>query len=93
MSETLSFVLPVALDQTGRPGSDLERMQLLLDSLNGRLDKQDIDAFLVITRPQDFEAVSAYVSSSAFRDVACVVNENSICVELASDPDIVPRVS
>jgi hypothetical protein len=85
--ETLSFVLPVALGHTGRPGSDLERMKLLLDSLSGRLDPRHIDAFLVITRPQDFEAVSACVRSSVFRDVARVIDENSICAELAADPD------
>ena len=87
MSEKLSFVLPVALGHTGRPGSDLDRMKLLFDSLSGRIDKRDVGAFLVITRPQDLEVVSSCISSTDFSDVTSVISENSICPELASDPD------
>jgi hypothetical protein len=87
MNEKLSFVLPIALGHTGRPGSDLDRMKLLFDSLSGRIDKQDVGAFLVITRPQDLEIVSSCISSTDFSDVTSVISENSICPELASDPD------
>jgi hypothetical protein len=53
----LSFVLPVAISDTGRPGDDLRRMQLLLESFIRCFPRQDIAGFLVIAKPDEMSSV------------------------------------
>jgi Family of unknown function (DUF6492) len=83
----LSFVLPVALGHTGRPGSDLERVTLLFESFVRCFPTAEIGAFLIITRPQDMQAVSDCVADAELGTFVHVVDETTICPELADDPD------
>jgi len=83
----LSFVLPVALANTGRPGSDLGRLQLLLESFAQCVRPEDVGTFLVITRHQDMEAVAASLAESCVADFVDLIDENVICPELVADPE------
>jgi hypothetical protein len=81
----LSFVLPLALAGTGRPGNDLARASLLFDSFERCFSRNHIATFLVVTRPQDLDAVSAALARAG-TDYVDLVSETAICPELADDP-------
>jgi hypothetical protein len=82
----LSFVLPLALAGTGRPGSDLERASLMFESFERCFRADQIASFLVVTRPQDLDAVAAHLRSIGVLDSVDLISETIICPELAMDP-------
>jgi len=83
----LSFVLPVAISDTGRPGNDLGRMNLLLESFTRCFPREHLATFLVVTKPHEMALVSAALAASGASEFAEVVSETQICPELAADPD------
>ena len=83
----LSFVLPVAISDTGRPGDDLRRMQLLLESFVRCFPRQDIASFLVVAKPAEMRVVSDSLIASGAATFVDIVAETQICPELAADPD------
>ena len=87
--ERLSFVLPIALAETGRPGQDLERLDLLLKSFLRYFDRRSLGNFLIVTRPCDMPQVRAsaarYLAGSSLPFE--IIDENRICPEFAADPD------
>jgi hypothetical protein len=82
---SLTFVLPVALAETGRPGSDLGRLTLLLETFARYFDSRDLASFLVITRPLDIARVRQHLADVG-ADFAEVRDETEVCPSLASDP-------
>jgi hypothetical protein len=82
----LSFVVPVALADTGREGSDLERLSLFLDTFLHFFDRRDLADFLVVARPQDVAALERLVARKGMSGIARVLDENDIVPELRSDP-------
>jgi glycosyltransferase involved in cell wall biosynthesis len=86
-SDSLSFVLPVALSDTGRPGNDLDRIKLVLESFVRCFNINDIGTFLIITRPQDMKIVSGCLGSTGFAEFIDLVDETMVCPELSGDPD------
>src|SRR5579862_3360372 len=90
MSEQrLSFVLPIALAETGRPGDELGRFHLLLESFLELFDTSSIGNFLIVTRPDDLHTVGR--SLAAFPAAASlpfeITDENALCPEFKNDPD------
>jgi hypothetical protein len=86
MADKLTLVLTVALSDTGRPGNDLDRASILLESLNTYVRAENIEELLVITRPQDIENLSTYMSKHLRSIRYAVVDENSICPVLRTNP-------
>jgi hypothetical protein len=84
-STPLTFVLPIALADTGRPGSDLLRLQLLLETFTRFFDRRDLAAFLLITRPEDIESLRT--SAIDLPDFVQICDETDLCPCLASNPD------
>jgi hypothetical protein len=83
----ISFVLPIALSDTGRPGSDLERLHILLHSLTKYFDMSSLADFFVIARPTDLAAVSGMLDSYSDIPALCILNEQELCPELSEDPN------
>lgn len=82
--ERLSYVLPLALADTGRPGSDLERAALLLETFSRCAHPDEVAALLLITRPQDRPAIEAL--ARRFPLVSAVLDETEVCASLRSQP-------
>ena len=73
----LSFVLPVAISDTGRPGNDLGRMSLLLESFTRCFPREHLATFLVVTKPHEMALVSAALAASGASEFADVVSETA----------------
>jgi hypothetical protein len=85
--ESISFVLPVSVANTGRGGEDIKRLDLLLMSFLRHFSTSNLKDFWIVS-PHDeidaiLEAVRSHTTDSRFR----VIPETSICPELAADPD------
>ena len=83
----LTFVLTLALAGTGRPGSDLERARILLDSMNRFVPRESVEKLLVVTRPADFEAVRTFLLAYERQIEITVRDETEVCPGLATNPD------
>ena len=81
----LTFVLPVALGDTGRPGSDLERLTLLLETFSSCFDRRDLASFILISRPADLTIIRRHLVAIGARFVE-LRDETEVCGSLASDP-------
>src|SRR5579863_7354845 len=83
----ISFVLTVALSDTGRSGSDLDRLRILLRSFTKYFDMSSLGDFFIITRPIDLPAVSKTVESYFDISALYILNEQELCPELSEDPN------
>jgi hypothetical protein len=83
----ISFVLLIALSDTGRPGSDLERLHILLRSFTKYFDMSSLGDFFIITRPTDLAPVSKMLESCFHIPTLYILNEQELCPELSEDPD------
>jgi hypothetical protein len=84
--ESLSFVVPLALADTGREGNDLDRLSLFLDTFLNFFDRRDLADFLIVTRPQDISALEQLVARKRMGAIVRVLDENDIVPEFRSDP-------
>lgn len=75
------------LSDTGRPGSDLERLRILLRSFTKYFDMSSLGDFFIITRPIDLPAVSKTVKSYFHISALYILNEQELCPELSEDPN------
>lgn len=89
MQDALSFVLPVALSGTGRPGSDLDRLDMLLSSFLANFQLAAVGSFTVITRPDDFAVVRERLRSFTQIPSIQLINECDLCPELNADPETI----
>ena len=85
-TNTLSFVLTLALGGTGRSGSDLARAAILLDSMVKHVPREQIAELLVVTRPQDVNEVRHRLEAYRKRLRLRVVNEDALCPDLSANP-------
>ena len=85
-SSQLTFVLPLALSGTGRPGSDAERSDLLLRSMARFVEPDAIAELLIVSRSGDREAIAARLAASPPPFRFRIVDETHLCPELALDP-------
>jgi|SRR5579863_3842243 len=83
----ISFVLTVALSDTGRSGSDLDRLRILLRSFTKYFDLSSLGDFFIITRPTDLVLVSETLKSYFHIPALCILNEQELCPELSEDPN------
>lgn len=85
--DRLTFVLTLALSNTGRDDLDLQRFRLLLASLHRYLDPDSLEKLIVVSPGKDLqpirEAASAFPSSLRMG----LVDEADICPEFRTDPD------
>lgn len=81
----MSAVLPIALADTGRPGSDIDRLGLLLTSLASCARPGAFDQLIVVTRPDDLTRVKEEVRRLTTIP-SVVIDERDVCPVLASDP-------
>lgn len=87
MHEQVSLVLTIALSGTGRPGSDLDRASILLDSIRRYIDRSMYKSLVIVARPQDCEELAAYMDSY-YKDLSCtLINEQAVCPVLATNPN------
>lgn len=85
-TNTLSFVLTLALGGTGRSGSDLARAAILLNSMVKHVPREQIAELLVVTRPQDVDEVRHRLEVYRERLHLRVVNEDALCPDLRANP-------
>lgn len=83
----ISFVLPIALCDTGRPGSDLERLHILLRSFTKYFDMSSLGDFFIITRPTDLAPVGKTLKSCCHIPALSILSEQALCPELSEDPN------
>jgi Family of unknown function (DUF6492) len=83
----LSFVLTLALGDTGRSGSDLARAAILLDSMVEHVPRDQMTDFLVVTRPQDVDEVRDRLAAYTNRLRLSVVNQDDLCPALRANPE------
>lgn len=83
----LTFLLTIALASTGRPGSDLERAQMLLDSMKRFVKRESIEKLLVITRPTDLVQVKCCLSAYEPYFDMVFMDETEVCPSFAGNPD------
>jgi hypothetical protein len=86
-SRAMSFVLTIALSDTGRPGSDLARLRILLASFVKHFDMRFLADFIVITRPNDFARVGEELAAFPQIPTLRLLSELDLCPELHDDPD------
>lgn len=83
----LTFVLPLALQGTGRDQGDLERASLLLESLQQQLPATEIEEILIITR--DDEASGVQKSLRPYQQALPIhfLSETVLCPGLADNQE------
>lgn len=86
-SRQLSFVLTLALGETGRPGNDLERAAILMDSCVRFVDPADVGAFLVCSPAGNLAEVRRGLSAYERHFPLEFLAESTVAPVLASDPD------
>jgi hypothetical protein len=79
--DKLGFVLPIALGDTGRSGSELARLRILLTSFVRHFDMTTLANFIVVTRHQDIAAVKDALKGFPI-PLLEVVDERDLCPEL-----------
>ena len=85
--EDLTFVLTVALEETGRPGCDLDRAKILLDSCAKFVIPVCRGKFLIVTRPQDLDRLQRDLDSYQRRLEISFLDETKVCPLLDFNPD------
>lgn len=83
----LSFVLPLALSGTGRPGSDLDRARILLDSCVNFIDPSDIAEFLIICPKKDMLQVQRGLAVYQAYFNLVFLDEINVCPILSLNPN------
>lgn len=87
MQDRITFVLTIALSGTGRPGSDLERASILLDSMASYIDPCMIESLIIVTRPQDQGELEVFMKACYTHFPYKLIDEHTICPVLATNPD------
>ena len=83
----LSFLLTIALSNTGRDDQDLERVKLLIRSFMKYFDGSKLSKFFIVTTGRD-EAVVKHAIGPLFASQKLeILNENEVCPEFENDPD------
>ena len=83
----LTFVLPLALSDTGRDDQDLQRVRLLLRTFDCFFDKRFLEQFIIVTPDKDLPLVRETVRAQTNTLKIELVNEYDVCPELREDPD------
>jgi hypothetical protein len=85
--DQLTFVLTIALSNTGRDGQDLLRFRLLLATIERYFDKDCLDRFIIVTRAIDMPLVREVASPSVQRLKIEILNEDDVCPEFRDNPN------
>jgi hypothetical protein len=83
----LSFVLTLALSDTGRLGNDLDRARILLDSFVHFVDPGDVGDFLVVVPQKDMDNVQQELASYQRRLSIVILDETVVAPSLSYYPD------
>ncbi len=86
-NDKLTFVLTLALSDTGRDEQDLERAQLLFESLDRFFDKRHLEQLIVVTPGKDLAVVREAIAPAITGLDGLIVDEYEICPEFGNDPD------
>ena len=85
--DRLTFVLTLALSNTGRDDLDLQRFRLLLASLHRYLDRDSLEKLIVVSPGKDLLAIQDAASASLSSLRIELLDEADICPEFKADPD------
>jgi len=86
-TERLTFVLTIALNDTGRNYSDLDRAKTLLDSCVSFVAPENIDKIIIICPENDIKVVQKRLAFyEAFFNLQ-FLNQNHVCPVLATNPN------
>ena len=83
----LTFVLTLALTGTGRDDQDLQRVPLLLETLEHYFDKRFLDQLLIVTPAHDKPKVQKAIGGRISSSKTTLLDQDDICPEFRSDPD------
>jgi hypothetical protein len=83
----LSFLLTIALSDTGRDNQDLERARLLIRSFTKYFDRSKLSKFFIVTTARDKAVVGDAVGPMFAARELEILNENEVCPEFEHDPD------
>jgi hypothetical protein len=85
--ERLTFLLTIALSETGRDDQDLERVKLLIRSFKKYFDERALSKFFIVTTARDEAVVEDAVRPMFAGEQLEILDESEVCPELESDPD------
>jgi hypothetical protein len=85
--ERLTFVLTLALSNTGRDDLDLQRFRLLLASLHRYLDGDSLEKLILVSPGKDLQSIRDAASASLSSLRIELLDEDDLCPEFESDPD------
>lgn len=85
--DRLSFVLTLALSNTGRDDLDLQRVRLLLASLQRYLDADTLEKLIVVSPAKDLQPIRETASASLSPLRIELLDEDDICPEFKTEPD------
>ena len=86
-NKKLSFVLTLALSDTGRLGNDLDRARILLNSFVHFVDPGDVGDFLVVVPQKDMDNVQQELASYQGRLSIVILDETVVAPSLSYYPD------
>jgi hypothetical protein len=85
--DRLTFVLTLALSNTGRDDLDLQRFRLLLASLHRYLDADCLEEFIIVAPGRDLQPIRETASQSLSPLRIETLDELDICPEFKAAPD------
>jgi hypothetical protein len=85
-SSKLSFVLTVALSDTGRDDLDFQRLRILFKSFSKFFPRENLSQFLVVTPRRDVLRVTQLIKNLTNLSGFTIVPEDELCPELLLDP-------
>jgi len=86
LENRLTFVLTLALSDTGRDDQDLERFRLLLDTFDRFFDKRFLEQFIIVTPRHDEASIRKALGTRIDTANISILDENDVCPEFYRDP-------
>jgi len=83
----ISFVLPIALADTGRDEQDHRRMMLLLESFEAFFNLDQLDRFFIVCPPANRALLERMLGNRMVKLNIEIIDENDLCPEFINDPD------
>ena len=87
LKNKISFVLPIALSDTGRDEKDHQRMMLLLESIEAFFNLDDLDRFFIVCPEENITLLADLLANRIAKLRIEIIDENSLCPEFISNPD------